>query len=76
MTAKAAVDQHGADLLEVVRAAIERGQGALAAGHLGCRDGYRMWQALRIHRDVNRLAELLSREIPGAVGVCNDSVQF
>ena len=48
----AAIDEHADDLLEVVRAAVERGQSTLAVCHLGCRYGYRMRQALRIHRDV------------------------
>ena len=47
----AAIDEDAGDLLEIVRAAVERGQGTLAVGHLGCRDGHRMRQALRIHRD-------------------------
>ena len=38
----AAIDQHAGDLLEVVRAAVERGQSAVAVGHIGGRDGYRM----------------------------------
>ena len=48
----AAIDEHAGDLLEVVGAAVEGGQGTRAVGHLGCRDGQRMRQAPRIDGDV------------------------
>src|SRR5665213_752438 len=71
----AAIDQHAADLLEVVGAAVERGQSTLAVGHVGCRYGYRMRQSLRIHRDVALDAgDLLARVIallPSRIGVLN-----
>ena len=69
----AAIDQHAADLLEVVRAAVERCQSTLAVGHIGCRYGYGVRQALRIHRDVALDAgDLLARVIAllaGGIGV-------
>ena len=69
----AAIDQHAGDLLEVVGATVEGGQGTLAVGHLGCRDGHRMRQALRIDRDVAFDAgDLLARVIAllaGSIGI-------
>ena len=69
----AAVDENAGDLLEVVRAAIKRGQGALVVGDLGCGDGHRMRQASRVHRDVALDAgDLLARVLAflaGGIGV-------
>ncbi len=69
----AAVDQHADDVLEVGRAAVEGGQGAIAVGHVGGRDGDRVRQALRVDRDVALDAgDLLARVIAlpaGRVGV-------
>ena len=69
----AAINEHAGDLLEVVRAAVECGQSAVAVGHLGGRDGDRMRQALRVDRDVALDAgDLLPRVIAllaGRIGV-------
>ena len=69
----ASIDEHAGDLPEVVCAAVDRCQGPFAIGHLGGRDGYRMGQALRIHREVALDAgDLLARVIAlltGRIGV-------
>ena len=69
----AAIDEHAGDLLEVVGAAVEGGQGTFAVGHLGRRDGHRVRQTLRVDCDVALDAgDLLARVIallPSRVGV-------
>ncbi len=69
----ASVDQHAFDRFQVVRAAIEGGQGTVPVGHLGGGDGDGVGQALRIDRDVALDAgDLFARVIAllaGRVGV-------
>ncbi len=69
----AAIDQHALNRFQVVRAALEGGQGAVPVGHLGGGDSDCMRQALRIDRDVALDAgDLLARVIAllaGRIGV-------
>ena len=67
------VDQHTPYLGEVVSAAVEGRQSAIAVRNLGRRDGNRMRQTLRIDRDValdtrNLLARIVAL-LPGRIGV-------
>ncbi len=48
----AAIHQYAADVPQVAGAAVERGQGAVAVGHVGRRDGDGMRQTLRVDRDM------------------------
>lgn len=60
----AAIDQHACDLLQVVCAAVEGHQRAVAIRHLGRGDGHGMRQALGIDRDVALDAgDLLARVV-------------
>ena len=68
-----AIHQDAGDVLEVVGAAIKRGQGSVAIGHVGGRDGDGVRQSLRVDRDVALDAgDLLARIVAllaGCIGV-------
>ena len=69
----AAVHQHAADVLQVVGAAVERGQCAVAIGDVGRRHGDGMRQTLRVDRDMALDAgDFLARVVAllsGCIGV-------
>lgn len=60
-------------MLQVVGAAVQRGQGPVAVGDVGRRDGYGMLQSLRVDRDValdagNLFARVVAL-LAGCIGV-------
>ncbi len=68
-----AVRQHAADVLQIVGAAVDCGQGPVAVGHVGRRDGDGMGQSLRVDRDMALDAgDLLARVVAllaGCIGI-------